>query len=461
MTNPGDIERRLNPAAIKKGVAWGTEVDVNAAGNGILPLNAGVPALKMTPVEDESAANAFETSFDFTDINPADFSLDFDHRYQGREDVLLAMIMGTAGAPAPQFTVTTSNKYIDFDQGVGGPPPTELTGTLTPGTFTGATLATAIAAAMNAAGSLSPAVACAYAPSTGKFTISQASGTLNIRWATGTHKATDISDLCGYSDVADDTSGISYASDLAVNTVNLHTLSLLNTTTGIFGTYATAKHTKIHIVPSFKVLKAAFSMNKGLVKSSFSLRGNKLIDTSSIITAMANVTVPDIYNRVKFSQGVFRMNDQTGTALQTSDAIGVKGFMLEIERKMDSERTNQAASIIEPRENDKPTVKLTLDFARMDDANAAYFATWIAETEKKMDLTFTGAVIAGTYYRYLKFEFPRLKIEDVDYPDGNIIPAKMVLRGLVAASAPAGMTAITNPIHVTIQNGHTTDYLAA
>jgi hypothetical protein len=349
MTNPGDIERRLNPSAIKKGVTWGTEVDVNAAGNGILPLNAGVPALKQTPVEDETASGAFETFFDFTDIAASEFSLDFDHRYLGLENMLLAMLTGSDPTPVRQ---------------------TELT---------------------------------AY----------------------------------------------------------LHTLAMINTTTGIFGTYATAKHTKIHIVPSFKVLKGTFSMNKGLLKSSFSLRGNKVIDTSAIITAMAAVTVSDIYNRVKFNQGVFRMNAaQSGGALAApTDVIGVKGFQLEIERKMDSERTNQAAYIIEPRENDKPTVKLTLDFARMDDANAAYFATWIAETEKKADITFTGAQIGGLSYNYLKFEFPRLKIEDVDYPDGNIIPAKMVLRGLLAASAPTGMTAV-NPVHPTLMNKRATSYLA-
>jgi hypothetical protein len=234
---------------------------------------------------------------------------------------------------------------------------------------------------------------------------------------------------------------------------------MANTTFGIFGTYATAKHTKIHIVPSFKVLKAVFSMSKGLVKSVFSLRGNKVIDTSSIISAMSAVTYPDIGNRVKF-QGVFRMNSQSGDALDAEDAIGVKGFSLEPERKMDSEITNEAAHIIEPRENGKPSVKLTLDFARMDDANAAYFANWIAEAEKKADITFTGATIDGVFYRYLKFEFPRLKIEDVDYPDGNIIPAKMVLRGLVAAEAPEGMSGITDPIHITLQNAQTADYLA-
>lgn len=534
MTNPGDIERRLNPSAIKKGSTWGTEVDVNAAGNGILPLNAGVPALKMTPIEDESAADPFETLVDFTDIAASDFSLDFEHRYEGRENMLLAMLMGTAGAPVAQFLVTgdwhvdtailsasgagytvavhattggtgtgctvnvltvdagdqhidtfsiaagglgykvgdiltiaapgtnatitvtkidSLNGMIDFNEGGA-----ELTGSVPSLLYTGATLATAIAAAMTAAPGAVKTYVGAYNAATGKFTISTGT-TFAILWFTGTHKATDISALCGFSDLADDTTAITYTSDTAVNTVNLHTFSMSNTTFGIFGTYATAKHTKIHVVPSFKVLKAVFSMSKGLVKSVFSLRGNKVIDTSSIITAMSAVTYPDIGNRVKF-QGVFRMNAQSGDALDAEDAIGIKGFSLEPERKMDSEITNQAAYIIEPRENGKPSVKLTLDFARMDDANAAYFASWIAETEQKADITFTGATINGVFYRYLKFEFPRLKIEDVDYPDGNIIPAKMVLRGLVAAGAPEGMPEITDPIHITLQNGQATDYLA-
>jgi hypothetical protein len=366
-------------------------------------------------------------------------------------------VLAIAGGTDGTVTVTkidSLNGMIDFKEITD-----ELTGSVPSLLYTGATLATAIAAAMMAAPGRTFTYACTYNAATGEFTISAGSN-FEILWLSGTHAAYDINGLCGYSATADASGEKTYESDTAANLVNKHTFSMANTTFGIFGTYATAKHTKIHIVPSFKVLKAVFSMSKGLVKSVFSLRGNKVIDTSSVISAMSAVTYPDIGNRVKFSQGVFRMNNQSGGALADGDIIGVKGFGPEPERKMDSEITNQAAYIIEPRENGKPTVKLTLDFARMDDVNAAYFASWIAETEKKADITFMGATINGVLYRYLKFEFPRLKIEDVDYPDGNIIPAKMVLRGLVAAEAPEGMSGITDPIHITLQNSQTADYLA-
>ncbi len=343
----GDIERRLNKTAFKKGVTWGTEVDVNVAGTGLLALNAGAPKLSMSGIEEESAASANETDLDFAEVNASDFSCDVDYRYNGIENILLAMLMGTAGTPAQQGATT------------------------------------------------------AY----------------------------------------------------------LHTLQMANSRAGLFGTYATEKLGKIHVVPSLKVMKYTLSLNKGLLKASFGVRGDRVIDNSSVITAMSSVTYPDKHNRARFYQGVWRMNAQSGAALATGDIIKPKSFQLEIDVPMDSEREN-GRYIVEPRENGKPKVKLTLEFPRMDTVNDDYFSEWMAETEKKLDLTLTGALIASTYYYGKIFQFPRLKIEDVEYADSNVIPAKLVLRGLEADAAPTGMTGITKPVQIGIMNTRTTDLLA-
>lgn len=175
---------------------------------------------------------------------------------------------------------------------------------------------------------------------------------------------------------------------------------------------------------------------------------------------MSSVTYPDKYNRALFWPVVCRMNEQGGAALGDSDKLNLKDFTIDIERKIDAEHQAGTRHIVEPRETDKPSIKLTLNFSRMDDVNAAYFADWIEEAEKKMDILFPGALIADTYYHYLKFQFPRLKIaEDPEYPDGSIIPAKLVLRGLDADTAPTGMTGITKPIQLGVMNKRTTDLL--
>lgn len=103
------------------------------------------------------------------------------------------------------FVVTDSNKYIDFSEGGG-----ELTATLTLGIYSGQTLATEIKTRLDAAGALTYTVT--YSESTAKFTIA-ASGTFSLLWFTGTHKATDASDLLGYSDAADDTGVATYTAD--------------------------------------------------------------------------------------------------------------------------------------------------------------------------------------------------------------------------------------------------------
>jgi hypothetical protein len=452
----GDIEKRLNKAAVKKGALWGTEIDTDAAGMGILPLNAGAPKLSADMMEDESYG-AFEENLDVGLISPADFPLEFDYRYGGRENFLLALLMGTAGLPGMYFIVSAANNKLDFGEGGA-----ELTATLTNGTYTAAALAAEVKTQLDAGGALTYTVT--YSATTRKFTIA-ATGTFELKWNTGTHKATDCSVLLGFSDAADDTGAATYTSDVAGvgGALNyLHSLSLINSAYGLFGTYATEKGTKIHVVPSFKVLKGTFTLSGGLIKATFNLRGNKVIDDSAIVLAFTSVTVPGgTHYRARFSQAQFQMNAQNGADFDgDTDIVRPKSFTLEIERKMDSEHVAGSTSIVQPVENDKPAVKLTLEFPRMDAVNAAYFADWIAATEKKAELVITGPIIEGVYHYYIKFQLPRLIIEEVEYAESKVIPAKVSLRGVTADSAPIGMDGLTLPIYVGIMNLTATNYLA-
>lgn len=344
----GDMESRLNKSAIKKGATWDTEIDVNVAGTGIYLLNPGVPKLNVAMLEDEQAT-AFEKNLDVGNINPSDFSMDCDYRWDGLENLLLALLMGTSPAPTQQ----------------------------------------------------------------------------------------------------------------AATTAYLHALSLANSGMGLFATYATEKLTKIHVVPSLKVMKATYTFNSGLIKASFNVRGSRVIDNSTVITAMASATYPaNAHHRAKAFQAVFRMNTQAGAEFGAGDILKPKAFTLEIERSYDAEHVAGSQVILQPVENGKPKVKLTMEFPRMDSTNVLWFAGWTAAAEQKADIVITGPLIASTYHYYKKFQFPRLVIEDVEYADSKIIPAKISLRALEADAAPTGMTGLTLPVYAGLMNTRTTSLLA-
>jgi len=345
----GDIEKRLNKAAIKKASTWGAVIaGLDGAGNGILPLNPGSPKRNVQMIEDE-CASAFDVNLDVGNYAVSDFSLDFDYRWDGLENILLGLLMGVDTAPAQQ----------------GG--------------------------------------TAAY----------------------------------------------------------LHTVTLVNSAAGLFASYATEKGAQVHTIPTMKVLKGTFSTSGGLVKAVFGVRGSEITDATA---TLSSTTVPtNSHIRAKFQQAVFRMNDYTlaggGTTLGSGHVIKPKAFSLEIERKMDAEHVSGSQVVLEPIENDKPSVKLTMEFPRMDATNAAYFAAWTAATDKKADIIVTGPTCAGAYPYVLNIQLPHLIIEDVEYADSKIIPAKVVLRGAMADVAQTGLTGLL-PIGIFVTNLRSTSFIA-
>jgi hypothetical protein len=78
-----------------------------------------------------------------------------------------------------------------------------------------------------------------------------------------------------------------------------------------------------------------------------------------------------------------------------------------------------------------------------------------------MDMTFTGGLIASTYYRTFKLQFPHLQLMNDDPADeAGVIkePLEFTVHGAVAA--PTGMTGITDPFWITGINQRSTDPLA-
>ncbi len=236
---------------------------------------------------------------------------------------------------------------------------------------------------------------------------------------------------------------------------------------GLMATLAMKKLTgTIWEFPSVKIneIKISGEMNKPL-KISIGLIGDRLARDSTVNTTItiATITVPDAKNRIIMNKDtVFRMNDQDGLALADGDKIYPSSFELTFSRPMDSEAVAGQDGVAEPADNGFPVATLMLKFPRYDNANDAFFSDWEAYTSKKIDITFTGAVIEDTNKYLFRITAPHLKVEDPEAPlsGPGKIPMSMKCQLLGAAVAPAGMTALTAPLQIDVVNKRTTDPLA-
>lgn len=120
-----------------------------------------------------------------------------------------------------------------------------------------------------------------------------------------------------------------------------------------------------------------------------------------------------------------------------------------------------ASSILEPVEGGYPDIRVKLDFAHFDAANAAYLATAIAETTQKMAIRYTGLVLAGaaTVYHAITLYFPRLRMLMPEAGFEEIVKNGVELVAEEAVSEPTGM--LYHRPYMTIVNKRTTDYLTA
>ncbi|MBI5634859.1 MAG: hypothetical protein HZA15_15435 [Nitrospirae bacterium] len=232
----------------------------------------------------------------------------------------------------------------------------------------------------------------------------------------------------------------------------------------LFATLCVNNGVNIDEVTSAKV--AGFTLKGDVGKPleiTFSVIGNDRITGSVVNTLVtfADVTYAESGNRVLYSHGVCRMNDQTGIALASGDKIYPSGFELSYKRKMSGiyGAGGSFDVIDEPTNDGIPDIKLKLDFPRY--TSAEYFTDWEANTAKKLDFTFTGGLIASTYYRTFKLSFPNLKYASVDLPIvAGILKQPIEFNVLGCSAAPAGMTGITRPFQIDVINQEDADVLA-
>ncbi|HEY3276399.1 MAG TPA: phage tail tube protein [Syntrophorhabdaceae bacterium] len=232
------------------------------------------------------------------------------------------------------------------------------------------------------------------------------------------------------------------------------------------------KHMKNYVeeIPSLKL--SGFTL-KGEVGKSLELTistigVNALFDSAvNTLASFETVTFPEVANRVKFSEGLFRMNAQSGASLAPGDRIYPSAFELSVQRKLKGEYTGQYRHVSgpniqdlvdEPTNDGPPEIGLTLSFPRH--TGTTNLAILGGDTRQKMDIQFTGGLIAGSYYRTFGLQFPHLQLKKVDIADaeGSIRePLEFIVHG--AASAPPGMAGITDPLWITGINQRPTDPL--
>lgn len=236
---------------------------------------------------------------------------------------------------------------------------------------------------------------------------------------------------------------------------------------GLFATLAMLKKSdKVFEYPSVKLHQFGLSgeMNAPVKITSEGIANLlELASATNTAATMADVTYPDKGNRIIFNKDAhFWLNDESAGALAIGDVIYPASFDLGFNRPMEADLVAGNEDVDEPIGEGFPELTLTLNFPRYNDANHTFFTDWEALTRKKLEIYFKGALIEDTYYYEFKLSFPNLKVID---PDAAIsgpgkIPVSLSFKVLGTDSAPTGMSGITKPFQVDVQNKRTTDPLA-
>lgn len=240
-----------------------------------------------------------------------------------------------------------------------------------------------------------------------------------------------------------------------------HTFQWKDSLSGMFGTFAIERRGKIWEVTSFKPMSLEFSISDGLLKFALGLRGNQVIDTSTVNqdTQMDAITYASRVTRAEFKEcGVFMNKFADPDVDNSTYELECSEFTLTYSRSPDAVPVAGDDYIIEPLEEDWPAAVLEMSFPRMNAVNAAYFKDFSDQDLKKVLLKFTGALISGSNYFSLKCFLPNMRIVDVDFPHGPIIPGSIQLQAEECTTAPTGMD-YERP-YIEIVNEMATDYLA-
>ena len=245
----------------------------------------------------------------------------------------------------------------------------------------------------------------------------------------------------------------------------LHELRLADDTDGLFGTLAFYKGISAHEYAGCKVDGFSLSGEAGqpLVVSFNLVCDDLAVNTTSgtnTAAGLAALTAPAPGNRVLFRQGQFLINDQSGDALDSGDAVQPSRFSLTFRRNLVGDHlAGGNDKIAEPTCAAFPEISLSLEFPTY--TADTYITDLGADTRKKMKITFTGSEIESPYNYQLEILIPHLVLTNAEaaVDKAGKIAHPITASCLAAQSAPTGMTGITQPFAINFMNARTTDAL--
>jgi hypothetical protein len=193
--------------------------------------------------------------------------------------------------------------------------------------------------------------------------------------------------------------------------------------------------------------------DSGMMRETYKLTGSKTTNISStnINSTVGLATFPLLANRVMKTQGIFRMNLNSGGALGASDAVDAESIKFTYERPVDAPHVFGLDYVIEPADNGFPQFALEVTYPRMNTVTANSLYAGLRDSSVfKADWTFLGSFINSTDKYKVLFQFPFVQLTDFEaaVTGANQIKPKARFAARLATTSPTGM-AFVNPFRLT------------
>lgn len=223
--------------------------------------------------------------------------------------------------------------------------------------------------------------------------------------------------------------------------------------TGSYATIVRDKGQFIEEIPGAKFVGFEISFGElGRAEIRWNFIGDNLKNDSSINTStqVGALTFPTQGLRAFMDDCKLRINTSGGAGLSSGDEMKFSNLRIRYSQPMDVIYVGGMITIIEPEDNQFPTVELEVEYPRFDSQTDDFFAWHRDNTFLKADVTFTGATLATTNYGLL-FQFPFVDVRNANFPapgGAATIAVRTLLRAYATTTAPTGMTGVLKPFRI-------------
>lgn len=229
-----------------------------------------------------------------------------------------------------------------------------------------------------------------------------------------------------------------------------HTLDMQEES-GIFWSVAGQEGAEDKVIVSAFLEEWTMSFNgQGICEWSFSGKGNTVEGTTiSGVTYQAQTGV------YLFRNTSLKMNAQAGADVAAETDLGITDLTLKITRPSDEVYVTGSTNIAQPKEGPFPEAMIEFTIPHKNSDSQTLYTAWAAQTLQKCQI-----IITGSANRSITISMPQVKLQEVTNPWDDVISTKVIGRLQTASTAPTGMTGITVPIRVVVENSIATSVLA-